>query len=152
MCVQSRVPRSNRPPTPSTQLSITEPPIPQANVPNATTTTTTITTTTTGENVGSGSSESIPGRLGAWTEGKKERILSSRRDGTALLVKTIQGLKNPPKVRKVKLGRVCFVGGVVGSVGCWECFGWLVGWLVGRSVGRAPDHPVNHPPNGTDDI
>ena len=51
-----------------------------------------------GENVGSGSSESITGRLGAWTDAKKERILNSRRDGTALLVKTIQGLKNPPKV------------------------------------------------------
>lgn len=53
----------------------------------------------TGENVGSGSAESLQGRLGAWTDAKKERILSSRRDGTALLVKTIQGLKNPPKVR-----------------------------------------------------
>ncbi|EWM29457.1 nucleoside-diphosphate sugar epimerase [Nannochloropsis gaditana] len=51
-----------------------------------------------GENVGSGSSESLTGRLGAWTEQKKERILNSRRDGTALLVRTIQGLKNPPKV------------------------------------------------------
>ena len=51
-----------------------------------------------GENVGSGSSESLTGRLGAWTDAKKERILNSRRDGTALLVKTIQGLKSPPKV------------------------------------------------------
>ncbi|KAM3573518.1 hypothetical protein VYU27_004500 [Nannochloropsis oceanica] len=51
-----------------------------------------------GENVGSGSSESLTGRLGAWTDAKKDRILNSRRDGTSLLVKTIGGLKSPPKV------------------------------------------------------
>jgi len=51
-----------------------------------------------GENIGSGSTESLTGRLGAWTDAKKERILNSRRDGTSLLVKTIVGLKNPPKV------------------------------------------------------
>lgn len=72
--------------------------------------------TSTGENVGSGSSESLQGRLGAWTDAKKERILSSRRDGTALLVKTIQGLKNPPKARLFYLFGVGVFCSLVGGV------------------------------------
>merc|ERR1711988_792394 len=42
-----------------------------------------------GENVASGSKSSIPALLGAWTEDKKEKILSSRQDSTKVLVDTI---------------------------------------------------------------
>lgn len=35
---------------------------------------------------------------GYWTRAKKERILSSRRDGTRFLAEAVAGLKNPPRV------------------------------------------------------
>lgn len=51
-----------------------------------------------GENVASGSKSSIPALLGAWTEDKKEKILSSRQDSTKVLVDTISKLETPPSV------------------------------------------------------
>eukprot|EP00640_Fibrocapsa_japonica_P003215 CAMPEP_0113935610 /NCGR_PEP_ID=MMETSP1339-20121228/2736_1 /TAXON_ID=94617 /ORGANISM="Fibrocapsa japonica" /LENGTH=336 /DNA_ID=CAMNT_0000937829 /DNA_START=191 /DNA_END=1201 /DNA_ORIENTATION=+ /assembly_acc=CAM_ASM_000762 len=50
-----------------------------------------------GENVASGDG-GISGLLGTWTNAKKDRILTSRVQGTQLLADTIAGLKNPPKV------------------------------------------------------
>ena len=69
--------------------------------------------------MGSGSSETLQGRLGAWTEAKKERILSSRRDGTALLVRTILGLKNPPKVRVCECERTSVCVSII-CVAAWR--------------------------------
>eukprot|EP01031_Cornospumella_fuschlensis_P039684 gene39684-48317_t len=49
-----------------------------------------------GENVASG--EGLLAALGIWTEAKKQRILTSRLQGTRLLVDTLAQLKKKPKV------------------------------------------------------
>jgi len=51
--------------------------------------------------VGSGSSETLQGRLGAWTEEKKVRMLESRRSSTRLLSEAISKAARPPKVNTV---------------------------------------------------
>lgn len=51
-----------------------------------------------GENIASGSLESPFAFLGAWTEGKKAKILGSRVDGTASVVSAINAMKKKPSV------------------------------------------------------
>ena len=65
-----------------------------------------------GENVGSG--EGLLAFTGRWTASKKHAILESRRQGTALLARSLAALKRPPRVL-VSASGVGFYGAHAGA-------------------------------------